>query len=248
MANIFEIKNEIADLFNQIEENYGELTPELEEALTIKREEFTDKIKGYSDYVKSLNIDIDAIDTEIARLKELKDSKKKAIDRLEKVMADAIMEFGNTSKSGSKFVDWGTGKASIRITQSVDINEYFIERFNQKIKDFYERCSILQQIDSLTEEDIQNACNNPDLEDDNLQISVEDLKYLDIDFDVKLGSLSDMINSEKGRAALKAILDYDLNTKMKVSVSKSSIKADYKETGNVPEYATIKYNKNVTIK
>lgn len=247
MANIFEIKNELADLFNQVEENYGELTPELEEALTIKHEEFTDKIKGYSDYVKSLNIDLDAIDTEIARLKELKDSKKKAIDRLEKVMAEAIMEFGDTSKSGSKFVDWGTGKASVRITQSVDVNEYFIEIFNQKIKNFYETCSILQQIDSLTEEDIQNACNKPDLENDNLQINVEDLKYLDIDFDVK-SSLSDMINSEKGRAALKAILDYDLNTKMKVSVSKSSIKADYKETGNVPEYATIKYNKNVTIK
>lgn len=247
MANIFEIKNELNDLFNQVEENYGELTPELEEALTIKHEEFTDKIKGYSDYVKSLNIDLDAIDTEIARLKELKDSKRKAIDRLEKVMAEAIMEFGDTSKSGSKFVDWGTGKASVRITQSVDVNEYFIELFNQKIKDFYERCSILQQIDSLTEEDIKNACNNPDLENDNLQINVEDLKYLDIDFDVK-SSLSDMINSEKGRAALKAILDYNLNTKMKVSVSKSSIKADYKETGNVPEYANIKYNKNVTIK
>ena len=58
--------------------------------------------------------DIAAIDAEAKRLAELKKSKAKVIERLSNTLIDAINQFGETSKSGSKFLDYGTGKVSIR--------------------------------------------------------------------------------------------------------------------------------------
>ena len=58
MANIYQISQELLAIFDELEENGGELTPELEEQLNITREEFKDKIKSYSNVVKMLENDI----------------------------------------------------------------------------------------------------------------------------------------------------------------------------------------------
>ena len=48
MASIYNIQQELLDIFNQIEENEGEITPELEEQLRISKDEFEDKIRSYT--------------------------------------------------------------------------------------------------------------------------------------------------------------------------------------------------------
>ena len=48
MANIYQISQELLNIFDIIEENEGELTPELEEQLAITRESFNEKIKNIS--------------------------------------------------------------------------------------------------------------------------------------------------------------------------------------------------------
>lgn len=77
MASIFNIQQDLYAIFNSIEENEGEITPELEEVLTIKREEFSTKIQGYVAYIKQLELDNKGIKEEIARLKDLQKSKEK---------------------------------------------------------------------------------------------------------------------------------------------------------------------------
>jgi len=123
MSNIYNLKLELLDIFNELEENGGELTPELEEQLTITQNEFTDKIRDYSKVIQALKNDITAIDAETNRLKVLKDSKKKIIERLTKILIEAIELFGDESKSGSKFVDYGDGKVSIRKSKTVELDE-----------------------------------------------------------------------------------------------------------------------------
>ena len=121
MSNIFNIKNELLAIFDELEENEGELTPELEEKLNITQEEFRDKIKSYSNVVKMLENDIANIKEEKTRLSDLQKSKEKSIERLKKIMVESIEMFGDTTKPGSKFIDFGTGKVSVRQTQAVEV-------------------------------------------------------------------------------------------------------------------------------
>ena len=112
MANIYQIKQDLLSIFD-----------ELEEQLNISKEEFKDKIKSYSDVVKMLENDITDIKAEKARLSDLQKSKEKSIERLKKIMIESIEMFGDITKSGSKFIDFGTGKVSVRQTQAVEVEE-----------------------------------------------------------------------------------------------------------------------------
>ena len=75
MANIYNIQQDLLAIFDELEENGGELTPELEEQLNISQEEFRDKIKSYSNVIKMLENDIYNIKEEKARLSDLQKSK-----------------------------------------------------------------------------------------------------------------------------------------------------------------------------
>ena len=48
MASIYNIQQDLLDIFDQIETNEGEITPELEEQLHISQDEFKDKIRSYT--------------------------------------------------------------------------------------------------------------------------------------------------------------------------------------------------------
>lgn len=139
MSNIFQISQDLLDVFQELEDNGGELTDELEAKLTVSQADFKTKIKSYTDVIKHTEGDIKVIDKEIARLKDLKDSKKKAIARLEKVIIWAVGMFGEANKSGNKFVDFGTGKVSIRNTEKVEVNDEFAEdavnKFMEQIRE-----------------------------------------------------------------------------------------------------------------
>lgn len=62
--NIYQIKQELISIFDELEENGGELTPELEEQLEISQEAFRDKIESYTNVIKLLECDIQGIKLE----------------------------------------------------------------------------------------------------------------------------------------------------------------------------------------
>ena len=51
--NIWQIQQDLLDIFNELEDNGGELTPELEEKLAVTQEDFKNKIKSYGEVIKS---------------------------------------------------------------------------------------------------------------------------------------------------------------------------------------------------
>ena len=251
MSNIFNIKQELLSIFNELEENEGELTPELEEQLNITQEEFRDKIKSYSNAVKMLENDIIDIKAEKARLNDLQKSKEKTIERLKKIMIDAVELFGDTTKSGSKYLDYGTGKVSIRNTQVVEVEEDITDRFVNRFLTCLRWYQQNNQLDTITSDDVLEYCNSksPDEEtngDEITTLSEEDIAQIkeNIDLDIPV---SELLTTERGMKLAKALAEYAVFT-CKAKVSKTDIKTNAKENNTIPVFAKLVNNQTLTIK
>ena len=251
MSNIFNIKQELLAIFDELEENEGELTPELEEQLNIKQEEFRDKIKSYSNVVKMLENDIVDIKTEKARLNDLQKSKEKTIERLKKIMIDAVELFGDTTKSGGKYLDFGTGKVSIRNTQVVEVEEDVTDRFVNRALSCLRWYQQNNQLDTITTADILDYCNSksPDEETNGDEITIlskEDIAQIKANIDLDI-SVNDLLTTESGMKLAKALAEYSVFT-CKAKVSKTDIKANAKENHTMPVFAKLVDNQTLTIK
>lgn len=113
--NIFLIQNEYQLLINQIIEAEGEITPELETALTINKEQLQSKAVDYSYVIKSLDSDCDAIDAELKRLQQLKKVRTNLAERLKNTISDA-MNLYEVEKIETPLI-----KLSFRNSESVEI-------------------------------------------------------------------------------------------------------------------------------
>ena len=136
MSSLFNISGELRELYAEIEEMGGELTDEMAEQLAITEENFKDKVEGYANIIKSLQSDIVAIDTESKRLDALKKSKSKTIERLQDIVTGAISEFGNTTKTGGKYIDLGTMKLSVRNNTKCDVNDELVSQVGVELNKF----------------------------------------------------------------------------------------------------------------
>ena len=253
MASIFNIQQDLYSIFDSIEENEGEITPELEEALTIKREEFSTKIQGYVAYIKQLELDNKGIKEEIARLKDLQKSKEKTIDNLKKIMAMAIDAFGDTNKSGTKFLDYGTGKVSIRKSDSIEVDEegtkQFVNRFFRYFNWLHFTNTANQQ--ELDVKDIVDFCNKTKQDDEEDVIETnytdDDLNNLQANLDFKV-NLKDLITNPDGLKLINSLLDYKVLATIKPSVDKTEVKKEVKSNGEIPTFAKYVIKDNVIIK
>lgn len=249
MSNIFNIKQELLSIFDELEENGGELTPELEEQLNITQEEFRDKIKSYSNVVKMLENDIVDIKAEKARLNDLQKSKEKTIERLKKIMIDAVELFGDTTKSGSKYLDYGTGKVSIRNTQVVEVEEDITDRFVNRFLTCLRWYQQNNQLDTITSSDVLEYCNSksPNEEDEEITIlSEEDIAQIKADINLDI-PISELLTTERGMKLAKALAEYSVFT-CKSKISKTDIKANAKENHTMPVFAKLVDNQTLTIK
>lgn len=254
MANIYQIKQDLLAIFDELEENGGELTPELEEQLNISKEEFRDKIKSYSDVVKMLENDIIDIKAEKVRLSDLQKSKEKSIERLKKIMVESIEMFGDTTKSGNKFIDFGTGKVSVRQTQAVEVEEDSIDRFANRLITGLKWYADNNQLDFgiVDTKDIIDYINtkSPTEEADCVDIDKLDIKDIDrltasIDFDIDFKTI---MSTKTGIDLIKALLEYNV-FKIKAKADKKGIKDDAKSDEHyMPTYAKLVTNKSITIK
>ena len=114
MESLYKITQSELELFNMIEENDGELTPEMEEALKLNSDNFEAKARGYIWHIKELESDIVTIDEEKARLDRIKKRNEKMIERLKENMKNALLVFGDKQK-----ID--TFTLSLRANKSVEI-------------------------------------------------------------------------------------------------------------------------------
>lgn len=250
MASIYNIQQELLDIFNQIEENEGEITPELEEQLRISKDEFEDKIRSYTSVIHQLECDLNAIKDEKARLDAIKKSKEKTIERLKQVMIEAIQLFGNTSKSGTKFIDYGTGKVSLRKSESIELEDDKLKIFTNRFISYFNWLHYQNTFDQ-TEFDckeITEYCNKA-IDDEEIlpDFTEDDMAKIQADLDFRI-SLKDMISTEKGRALMRAILNYNTSVSAKPVIDKKTLKDEIKSTSVCPTFATLVTKQSVIIK
>ena len=88
MKNLFNIDAELYEVYNEIENNGGEMTPELEATLEITEAERLTKGEGYVYVIKQLRSQSDMIKSEIKRLQEL----AKRYENSAQILADTLLQ------------------------------------------------------------------------------------------------------------------------------------------------------------
>jgi len=94
MSNsIFNIGKELQLIINEIIKSGGEVNEETENALTIKEGELQNKSQSYGYLIKSMEYEVNTIDSEINRLEGLKRVRNNTIKRLKTVLSDSMQQF-----------------------------------------------------------------------------------------------------------------------------------------------------------
>jgi hypothetical protein len=127
--SLYSIEQEYIQLAEQLTENGGELTPELELALTINQQDLQTKSTNYGLVIKQLEYNNDIVDQEIDRLKALKQARVNAVDRLKQNISEAMKIYGIEK------IETPILKISFRKSESVEIDndrlipgEYWVEK------------------------------------------------------------------------------------------------------------------------
>lgn len=128
MNSLYDISQDFLNIFNEIEENDGELTPELEKQLKITRENYNTKGEVYCKIIKQYENYINEIKEEKARLDKRKKVLENRIKRLKDRLLDAINQFGPIETSLFKI---GTRKSN-----SIEINSNRLHTLNTAIIKF----------------------------------------------------------------------------------------------------------------
>lgn len=145
MANIYNITAELEDIFLELEENGGELTPELEERLVITQDNLKSKLDGYRKAYTMFNLEAESCKKEEQRLAVLRKTKENNAERLKGVMLDAVITYGDLGKSGNKVINLVDSKLYTKNSKCVEIDE----NLNQIFIDL-----VLEHLQSLWDNDM----------------------------------------------------------------------------------------------
>ena len=232
--NIWQIQQDLLDIFNELEENGGELTPELEDKLNITQSEFKNKIENYLYVIKQTESDINACDAEAKRLTALKKSKQNTIDRIKSVMVKAIEQFGDENKSGNKFIDLGTAKITVRTSDKVIVNDDFAGNLVDSTFNIIRSVAFTKELQS---NDLKDLLIIPENELNGVTATIS--------IDVPLKDLYEA----NGDSFIKSIFAYGKDFKAKANISKTELKANLEDNPNAyPELAHLEQNKTLIIK
>jgi hypothetical protein len=120
--SLYQISEEYLNLQNQLEENEGEITPELQIALEINAQNFIAKSINYAKLLNKITSEFNRAAEEIERLQEYLETKKKAHDILEERLLFGLKLFGNKDPQKDIWrLEAGTYKFNTRKSISTNI-------------------------------------------------------------------------------------------------------------------------------
>lgn len=120
--NIFNISQELEDIFSQIEENGGEITPELEERLAITEDKLHDKLDSYRRVYSKFISDAKTCKEEETRIAKLRKTKESQAERLKDTMLAAVQQFGALGKSGNRLISLPDAKLYTKSSACTEVN------------------------------------------------------------------------------------------------------------------------------
>lgn len=159
MSNIYDISRELEDIFLELDENGGELTPELEERLKINQQNLNDKLDNYRKAYTNLSLEADNCRKEEQRIAVLRKAKQNNADRLKRVMLDAVINYGDCGKSGNKVINLVDSKLYTRNSNCVEVHEYvcntFVDLIFEQLRELWSADMLDSNINSNDEEFIK---------------------------------------------------------------------------------------------
>lgn len=251
--SIFDIDRELYALYDEIEEAGGEITPEIKEKLELNGQEMTNKVRSITNFINSLNADILAIKSETDRLAKLKKSKENTITGLTNLVLFAIKKYGVADKQGKKWIDWGTGKVTIRKSETVEVNSKKLDAINDMLKVTFANgiyTGTLNQNSSVDEQALLDAIVNTAKESGDYEcseIEIEDLDDVNIEVTVPV-KLTDLLKGDGYQLMTNVGAVNRDGWKFKPSIDKKLMKVKIKDDGCVSNIAEIVENDNLTIK
>lgn len=126
---MYEITDELREIFDIIEEAEGEITPEIEERLAIAEEEYENKIMSYYRIIQENKAQNQSIKDEIDRLNRIAYSNNRIEEKLKGRILVAVQEFGYVGKSNNMKLDldklklWTVNKDKIVIEDEESFND-----------------------------------------------------------------------------------------------------------------------------
>lgn len=230
--NIFNISRDLEDIFYQIEENGGEITPELEEQLAIKEEELHAKLDSYRRVHSKMLSDAKTCKEEEIRIAKLRKSKEAQAERLKTTMLEAVQRFGATGKSGNKLVNLPDAKLYTKATActEIDINRSVIlmQIFLEIYRSAWEQDTLDAQYCKLTNAELLEKINNKYQElhpnDEIRPFTINDLESLTISFQFNYNIID--LNGVDKYSLLNAWFDndYDSSNSISANVEKTFVK------------------------
>lgn len=251
--SIFDIDRELYALYDEIEEAGGEITPEIEEKLELNGQEMTNKVRSITNFINSLNADLLAIKSETDRLAKLKKSKENTITGLTNLVLFAIKKYGVADKQGKKWIDWGTGKVTIRKSETVEVNSKKLDAINDMLKVTFANgiyTGTLNQNSSVDEQSLLDAIVNTAKESGDYEcseIEIEDLDDVNIEVTVPV-KLTDLLKGDGYQLMTNVGAVNRDGWKFKPSIDKKLMKVKIKDDGCISNIAEIVENDNLTIK
>lgn len=116
IPTLYTISGDLLAVLNELEENGGELTPELEQALAITEGQFTEKAVDYGLAILNLEAMAEAAKAEKERLAGLQKFYENAKKRLSETLSGAMRAFDRTK------VETPTLRLFLRHTQSTEVD------------------------------------------------------------------------------------------------------------------------------
>lgn len=114
MKTLYKIKDDYLMLVSQIEDAEGEITPEMNEALTLNEKTLKAKSVNYLEFIGSRESLTDRIDEEIKRLQAMKKREKTLVDLLKGKLVEAVEIYGD--------IELGLKTITTRKSQVVECN------------------------------------------------------------------------------------------------------------------------------
>lgn len=90
MKSLFEIGNEYLEIYHLLEDNGGEITPEIETALAINKTNLQEKSQNYISLIKEIEGRSRTVEIEIKRLQSLKKRNDTFVLKLKENIANAM--------------------------------------------------------------------------------------------------------------------------------------------------------------
>lgn len=135
MASLYNISSEILRIFENVENNEGEITDEEYNSLVIKQEELKSKLDCYVKAVKEFNASAAFCKTEKKSIDDRKKIYENRVLRLKKAMLDAVNNFGELGKN-NKFIELESCRLYTKASTAVNVDEDRVNLFMTHFEKF----------------------------------------------------------------------------------------------------------------